>query len=70
MEADCVLIREDAAWTVRGEAFLSKGHVTPFEGMRLRGRVEKTLVRGTVVYDREKGIVVNGGYGRLVRRAA
>ena len=68
MDADCVLIREDADWTVRGEAFLSKGHVTPFEGMRLRGRVEKTLVRGTVVYDREEGIVVDGGYGRLVRR--
>lgn len=70
MDADCVLIREDAEWTVRGEAFLSKGHVTPFEGMRLRGRVEKTLVRGAVVFDAERGIVVAGGYGRLVRRAS
>ncbi|MFW5742350.1 MAG: dihydroorotase [bacterium] len=70
MDADCVLIREDADWTVRGEAFLSKGHVTPFEGMRLRGRVEKTLVRGTVVFDAARGIAVDGGYGRLVRRSS
>ena len=69
MDADCVIVREDDDWTVRGEAFLSKGHVTPFEGMRLHGRVEKTLVRGTVVYDAARGILVDGGYGRLVRRS-
>lgn len=69
LDADCVIVREDADWTVRGEAFLSKGRVTPFEGMSLRGRVEKTLVRGTVVFDNRHGIMVDGGYGHLVRRA-
>ncbi|MFW6294067.1 MAG: amidohydrolase family protein, partial [Spirochaetota bacterium] len=68
MDADCVLIRPDADWTVRGADFLSKGHVTPFEGCVLHGRVERTIVRGTSVYDARRGITVDPGYGRLVRR--
>lgn len=67
-DADCVFIREDADSIVCGSEFLSKGHITPFEGMRLRGRIERTIVRGRIVYDRVRGIVTDGGYGRLQRR--
>jgi allantoinase len=69
-DGDLVLIDPHAWWTVRGKHFLSKGHLTPFEGMKLRGKVEKTIVRGTVVYDEAKGITVHPGYGKLVEKAA
>jgi dihydroorotase-like cyclic amidohydrolase len=67
-DADLVLIDPQQAWTVRGAEFLSKGKITPFEGMNLRGRVIKTLLRGRVIYDAEQGIVAPPGYGQMVRR--
>jgi allantoinase len=67
-DADLVFIDPQGSWTVRGEDFLSKGKITPFEGMTFTGRVMKTMVRGTIVYDVEDGIMVGGGYGRLVKR--
>jgi dihydroorotase-like cyclic amidohydrolase len=68
-DGDCVLVDPDAEWTVRGEQFLSKGKITPFEGMTLRGRIRKTVVRGTVVYDSERGICVQPGFGQQLRRS-
>jgi allantoinase len=65
-DADLVLVDPETRWTVRGDDFLSKGHITPFEGVEFRGRVVKTILRGGVVYDMEQGITVSPGYGRLV----
>ncbi|MFH1039233.1 MAG: amidohydrolase family protein [PVC group bacterium] len=67
-DADLVLIDPGAAWTVRGSEFLSKGHVTPFEGMKLQGRISRTIVRGKTVYEDGSGILVGGGYGRFLAR--
>ncbi|MBN1640348.1 MAG: amidohydrolase family protein [Anaerolineae bacterium] len=66
-DADLALIDPNAQWTVHGASFLSKGKVTPFEGMVLQGRVAKTIVRGRVVYDFRDGIQDVAGYGRLLR---
>ncbi len=55
-------------WLVEGKNFLSRGKITPFEDMRFRGKIIKTLLRGQVVYDSEAGIQVNPGYGRWLRR--
>ena len=62
-DGDIVLMDPDGEWTVRGGDFLSKGKITPFEGMTFRGRVVKTIVRGRVVYDADHGITVEPGYG-------
>jgi allantoinase len=67
-DADLVLVDPEKRWNVQGEAFLSKGHITPFEGMELKGRVVKTLVRGGVVYEEGRGVLVEPGYGNLVTR--
>jgi len=67
-DADLVIIDPAKNWLVRGENFLSKGRITPFEGMEFRGRVKYTLVRGLVVYSDGKGILAQPGYGRHVRR--
>ena len=42
--------------------------ITPFEGREFKGKVVKTILRGKVIYNSEKGIVVQGGNGRLLRR--
>jgi len=67
-DADLVLIDPEMTWTVAGKKFLSKGHITPFEGMEFRGKVIKTIVRGKTVYDADCGIQVEGGYGRFLTR--
>jgi len=68
-DGDCVLIDPHATWTVRGEEFLSKGKVTPFEGVEFVGRVKHTIVRGTPVYADGEGIPVKPGYGRILKRS-
>jgi allantoinase len=67
-DADLVVIDPRTSWTVRGAKFLSKGKITPFEGMTLQGRVQHTLVRGTLVYDAGKGILAPAGHGKWLRR--
>ncbi len=66
-DADLVLIDPAAVWTVEGRRFLSKGKVTPFEGVQFKGRVSKTILRGRVIYDAAKGVMVQRGYGRFLR---
>ncbi|MGP4020011.1 dihydroorotase [Saccharopolyspora sp. 5N708] len=44
--ANLVLVDPDAEWTVRGAELASLGENSPFEGMRLPGRVVATLLRG------------------------
>jgi hypothetical protein len=42
---------------------------TPFHGMKLKGKPIMTIVRGTVVYDEDRGgLVGQVGYGQYVRR--
>lgn len=63
-DADLVFINPEENWTVRGEKFFSKGKITPFEGMKLRGRIVKTILRGKVIYDFQKGVIAEPGWGR------
>ncbi len=44
--ANLVLLDPHAKWTVKGEAFVSKGKNTPFEGMTFYGKVTDTWVNG------------------------
>jgi allantoinase len=67
-DADLVLIDPQAAWTVRGADFYSKGKITPFEGTTFQGRVQMTLVRGAVVYHADRGILAQPGHGQWLRR--
>lgn len=68
-DGDLVLIDPKESWKVVGENFLSKGHITPFEGRELQGLVERTIVRGKTVYRAGAGILVEGGYGRFLCRS-
>jgi allantoinase len=67
-DADLVLFDPEGEWLVEGKRFLSRGKITPFEGMRFRGRIIKTLLRGQVIYDSVSGVQVKPGYGRWIKR--
>ncbi|MFZ5943046.1 MAG: dihydroorotase [Bacillota bacterium] len=64
-DADLAVIDAGSSWEVRGKDLFTKAKWTPFEGLKLQGRVEKTMVRGKWVYDSGK-ITVKPGYGRSV----
>ncbi|MBP7264271.1 MAG: amidohydrolase family protein [Spirochaetia bacterium] len=49
-DADFVLVDPAGNYVVNGAALLSKGTVTPFEGMSLRGSIKATFVRGRPVW--------------------
>ena len=50
-DADVVLFNPRVSWTVDPAAFFSKGRNTPFAGWTMRGKVVKTIVSGSVVYE-------------------
>ena len=51
--ADITVIDPEEEWTVNAEDFKSKGRNTPFEGMKLTGRVRLTMADGNVIYRKE-----------------
>jgi len=51
-DADLVVFNPDEEWVVSGRALHHRHSVTPYEGLRLRGTVQKTILRGEVVFDR------------------
>ena len=46
--ATFALVDPDDVWTVRGAALASRASNTPYEGMRLPGRVVATVLRGRI----------------------
>lgn len=66
-DADLIIVDPEAVWTVQGQKFLSKGKITPFEGMTFQGRIVKTIIRGEVVYGPEEGITAQPGFGNFLR---
>jgi allantoinase len=65
LDADFTVWDPDGITEVRGEALEHRHPLTPYEGMRLRGRVETTILRGETVF--AEGRVVSGR-GRMLRR--
>lgn len=62
-DADLVVFDPDDVTEVRQERLFHRHPVTPYHGMRLRGRVITTFLAGKVVYD---GSTVTGTWGRMV----
>ncbi|MEA3501039.1 MAG: dihydroorotase [Candidatus Marinimicrobia bacterium] len=66
-DADLIMLDPNKKWIVKGDKFYSKGKITPFENKTFQGRIVKTIIRGEVVYDIEKGIVQEAGFGEFIR---
>ena len=67
-DADLVLLDPERTWTIEGARFFTANRWTPFEGREVRGRVVRTIVRGTTVYDETNGepTFAPRGSGRFV----
>lgn len=63
-QADLVFVDLKKEWKVRAENMQSKCGWTPYEGMVLKGRVEKVIFRGELVFDGEE--IANEISGREV----
>lgn len=50
-DADFAIFDPDETWTVAGRDLFHRHPVTPYDGMRVRGRVRTTVLRGKVVFD-------------------
>ncbi len=57
------LVDVDAEHTLSSDKLLTQCGWTPFDGMRVRGKVMETWIRGTKVYDGER-VLVEAGFGR------
>jgi allantoinase len=64
LDADFVIFDPDQNWTVSGGALEHRHPVTPYEGLRLRGRVHTTILRGHIVF--QAGVVSVDPRGRLL----
>lgn len=53
MDADFAMVDPGSTTTIEGSRLLSLGRITPFEGMRLKGRVVETWVRGVPVFSKD-----------------
>ncbi|MGH7747878.1 MAG: amidohydrolase family protein, partial [Candidatus Dormibacteria bacterium] len=64
-DADLMLADLQHEWTVEGARFLSHNKWSPYDGMRLTGKIQRTIVRGRTVYANAT-IQVQPGYGEQV----
>jgi allantoinase len=63
-DADLVVFDPDASFVVDPETLLHRHPITPYAGMRLRGVVEQTILRGNVVYS--DGTLAASASGELI----
>lgn len=66
-DADFAIIDPNKSWTVKEEDLFYMCPWSPYIGMNIDGMVEKTIVRGTVVYENGK-ITAQRGFGEFVKR--
>jgi dihydroorotase len=66
-DADIILVDMKEEWKVDADEFKSKCKFTPFEGVKLKGRVKKTIIRGELAYE-DGEILVKGGFGKKIDR--
>lgn len=65
-DADLVIVDPDREFTVDASRLYHRHPVTPYDGARLHGVVQKTMLRGEIVYD--DGTCVGSATGRLIER--
>lgn len=66
-DADIVLYDPEAVWTVSQKALHHVSDISPFEGLRLEGKVVTTISRGQVISQNGE-VVGRRGHGRFLER--
>lgn len=72
-DADLAIIDIKKEWAIHKDVTFMKNKYTPLHGMKLKGKVVKTIVRGELVYEENTNevqgkIKVEPGYGKFVKR--
>jgi dihydroorotase len=65
-DADIVLVNPDQEYILNDEQMLSKSGWTPFAGTRVKGKIQRVFLRGSLVYDHDTCIAAPGS-GKIVR---
>ncbi len=68
MDADIVVYDPEKRWTVTADALHEQTDWSPFAGMQIKGRVDKTLVRGGIVIDGDRCLAAAGNGQYLHRK--
>ena len=66
-DADIILVDPDEEWTIKAEKLHMRSDWSPFEGLKVKGRVKRTIIRGTTVFDGEN-LCVKPGFGEYIPR--
>lgn len=66
-DADLTIIDLDHDWVIDQKNMLTKPQYSPFHGMKLKGKVAKTIVRGNIIYD-DGCFLSRPGYGEFIKR--
>ncbi len=64
-DADLVIIDMQKEYTLKSEDMITKSKITVFDGMKIQGKIEQTIVRGKVVFDKGR-FPVKKGYGEYI----
>ena len=62
-DADLVIVDPDREFTVDASRLYHRHAITPYDGARLHGVVQKTMLRGEIVYD--NGTIAGSPAGRF-----
>jgi allantoinase len=67
-DADLTFVDPNKSWTVTNEEILHTHRWSPFAGRQLTGRVVRTMLRGTTIYDDSSAdrVLVQPGFGTFV----
>ncbi len=66
-DGDLVIFDPDQEWTLGVDTLHYVAGWTPYEGMSVKGKVVKTILRGQVIYDQGE-ILAKPGYGNYLAR--
>ncbi|RLG42978.1 MAG: dihydropyrimidinase, partial [Thermoproteota archaeon] len=66
-DADIVLFNPKEEWTIKADLLHHKSDWTPFEGLRVKGRVKTTISRGKVIV-KDGETTGSSGWGSFIAR--
>lgn len=66
-DADLVIVNPKQEVILKNENIVSNSGYTPYEGWKLKGKVEMTILRGKIVFDGEQ-VYEKAGFGEFIPR--
>lgn len=64
-DADLIIVDLDKEWTVRNENTFYRVKWTPYDGMKMKGKIEQTVLRGRIVF-KDGEVTSEPGLGHFI----